>query len=344
MTRIGMDVKLEATYGPPPWPDVFAALEEVKRLGLDGVNVRTLYEISPALDAGYLRDVRHKADELGLYLELGVGKVNPYMTAEFPYIRALGGGSYLAGMQQMIAAAGAIGVTNLWTATGGFKPALPGYYSTDRFRTDTTWPEQLAATEKFLRKLAPALREHGCRLNLETHEEVTTFELVRLVEAVGPDVLGISFDSANVFVRGEDAQLAAERAAPYVHATHLRDAALHVTETGISRFLTPCGEGVIDWEPLLATLLTANPDLNLTIEPIGVIRAEMTLHPDDPVWLAGHPDLTPGELARIYQAAHAYQGLGLDELRTPDPAFTHDIFATRCAAHLRAVLAAKETA
>ncbi|RAK36495.1 sugar phosphate isomerase/epimerase [Actinoplanes lutulentus] len=343
MTAVGLDIKLEATYGPPPWPDLFAAFDNIKDLGLDGVNVRTLYEVSPTLDPGYLREIRARADELGLYLELGVGKVNPYMTGEFPYIRALGDGSYLAGMQKLIAAAGAIGVTNLWSATGGFKPELPGYFSTDRFRTDTSWPQQLAATEKFLKLLAPTLREYGCRLNLETHEEITTYELVRLVEAVGPDVLGICFDSANVFVRGEDAVQAARRAAPYVHSTQLRDAALVVTDDGISRFLAPIGEGVIDWQPVLDALLGANPDLNLTIEPIGVIRAEMTLHPYDPVWLAGHPDLDAGELAQIYRLAHAYDGLSLRTLRTPDPGFTFDVFATRSADALRTLLS-KESA
>ncbi|GIM91588.1 sugar phosphate isomerase/epimerase family protein [Paractinoplanes toevensis] len=342
MNPIGLDVKLEATYGPPPWKDLFDALERVKALGLDGVNVRTLFEVSPTLDPGYLREIRARADELGMYLEFGLGKVNPYMTAEFPHIRALGDGSYLAGMEKLIGAAGAIGVRNLWTATGGFKPNFNGYFSTDRFRTDTTWTEQLAATSKFLKLLAPALRDHGCRLNLETHEEITTFELVRLVEAVGPDVLGICFDSANVLVRGEDPIAAARRAAPYVHSTQLRDAALVVTDEGISRFLAPCGEGVIDWAVLLPTLLDANPGLNLTIEPIGVIRAEMTLHPYDPVWLAGHPDLTAAEISEIYRLAHRYQGPGLDELRTPDPDFTFDVFATRCADHLRQALT-KET-
>ena len=56
--------------------------------------------------------------------------------------------------------------------------------------------EQLQASEKFLRKLAPFARDLGVHMNLETHEEITSFELVRLVEAVGPDVLGIVFDTS----------------------------------------------------------------------------------------------------------------------------------------------------
>lgn len=43
-----------------------------------GSNVisRLCREMSPTLDPGLLRDVRSRADELDLYLEVGVGKVN----------------------------------------------------------------------------------------------------------------------------------------------------------------------------------------------------------------------------------------------------------------------------
>ncbi|MGA4538857.1 sugar phosphate isomerase/epimerase family protein [Uniformispora flossi] len=369
MTRtfdIGQDIKLEHTYGPPPWPDAFAALEATRAAGLDGVNIRTLYEVSPTLDAGLLKDVRACADDLGLYLEFGIGKVNPYMTAELPHLRALGRGDYRAAMEAMIAAAASIGVTELWTATGGFKPAYRGLYGTDRFRGEAPWPDQLAATRRFLDLLAPCLRDHGSHLNLETHEEITTFELVRLVEDVGPDVLGICLDPANVPVRGEDPAAAVRRVAPYTRQTQLRDAALffldpepeepgaHASGTrrsrntwGISRFLAPCGEGVIDWADLLVTLADDAPHLSrLTIEGIGAVRAEMTLHPGDPQWRAGHPDLTTAELAELFRLSRdcelrAEHGLipGPAQLRGVHDDWTAEDFTARCAAHLRSVIA-----
>ncbi len=160
-------------------------------MGLQGVLFRTLYEISPTLDSGLLREVRSKADDLRLYLEVGVGKVNPYMTAELVEIRDLGRGSYLSGLERMIAAAREIGCVELWTATAFQKPEYSGLFSLDRFRTDVEWLEQLRATEQFLQLLAPILRDLGCHLNLETHEEIATFELTRLIDVVGSDVLGL---------------------------------------------------------------------------------------------------------------------------------------------------------
>ncbi|GAB2856462.1 hypothetical protein GCM10022221_65200 [Actinocorallia aurea] len=343
MFKIGHDVKLEATYGPPLWPDALAALRSTHEAGLEGAHIRTLYEVSPTLDRGYLKEVRELAAELGLYLELGIGKVNPYMAAELPHIRALGDGGYLEGQRRLILAAAEMGVTELWSATGGFKFQYSGMHATDRFRGEAPWADQLAATERALHLLAPLLRETGLHLNLETHEEITSFELIRLVESVGDDVLGVCLDPANLPVRGENPMDAVRRLAPYVRTTQLRDAALRRTEDGIARLLMPCGEGVIDWTLLLGELIARAPVRNLTIEPIGGLRAEMGLYPDDPVWRAGHPDLTDAELASLGDLADSHTGPGLDELRHgPQPVF--EDFTAACAAHLRAVLSELEHA
>jgi sugar phosphate isomerase/epimerase len=350
--RVGTDIKF--MNGTTIWGDGIQALKAVKAAGLDGVNLRTLDELSPALDRGALDDFAAAAADLDLYVEMGVGKVNPYMTAELPRVRDLGGGSYLAGMERMIETCAAYGWTETWTAVGGYKP-YPGLFFTDRFRSDADWPDQLRATERFLKKLAPALRANGVRLNLETHEEITTFELLRLIEAVGDDVLGVCLDPANLAVRAEVPLDGIARIAPYVRTTQLRDAALirthdeHAGQEVISRFIAPCGEGVVDWDAALGILLSHNPGINLTIEGIGPVRAEMRLHTEHPAWRAGHPDLTPEALSELHRLAADYEARAdagdaetLTELRAfrPDPA-EHDRFVARCAAHLRERLAAR---
>ena len=271
MNKVGTDVKF--VHGTTLWGDGADTLRAAHSHGLDGVNVRTLDELSPTLDAAELADFAQLADELDLYVEMGVGKVNPYMTSELPRVRDLGNGSYLAGMERMIETCAAHGWTETWSAVGGYKP-YPGIYFTDRFRSDTDWTDQLASIEKFLLRLAPALRANGVRLNLETHEEITTFELIRLIESVGDDVVGICLDPANLAVRAEVPLDGIARIAPYVHTTQLRDAALWRIDDGIARFISPCGEGVIDWDAALGLVLAHNPDINLTIEGIGPVRAD----------------------------------------------------------------------
>jgi sugar phosphate isomerase/epimerase len=325
MTRIGADVKFE-DGGTLLGDDPVKTLVALADLGFEGILVRTLDEAFPTLDAGAIAEFSAEARVRGMFVQAGLGKVNPYMTAELPRVRDLGDGSYLAGMERMIAICAEQGWTEAWSATGGYKPELPAPYCFDRFRTDVDWADQLAATAGFLERLAPSLREHGVRINLETHEEITTFEIMRLVEQVGDDVLGVCLDPANLPVRGELVVDAVDRVARHVHLTHLRDAVLVETDEGLARFLAPVGQGLIDWTGLLGRVLDAQPELDLVIEGIGGSRAEMLLQVDDPHWRAAHPDMTDADAAALRAQAAAYDGLvatgrapGIDALRASPP-------------------------
>ena len=302
--RIGTDT---SKFPGAPDHDALWVVEQAHRVGLDGVFFRSVFELSPTADVAQLRDVVAAATDLGLYVEVGTAKVNPFATPEAPEIRAFGDGDYLLGMTRLIQACAAAGVHELWSATANYKFDIPGRLGCDRFRTDVTWPEQLAATAKVLDRLGPVLRDTGCHLNLETHEEITSFELVRLVTDAGPDAFGITFDTANVLIRAEDPVAAARRVAPYMRQTHVRDAALFFTGEGIVRMLQPCGEGVIDWPALLGALLADAPRLCLSIEGIMDGRFQLPLSIYDPQWQAGHPDLTLREFAEIVRLTHDYE-------------------------------------
>lgn len=80
------------------------SLDYAAELGLDGVFFRTVLDMSPGLESSELRELRSHADELGLYLEAGLGKVNPYALAEAPEIRAIGDGDTRLGFERMLRA------------------------------------------------------------------------------------------------------------------------------------------------------------------------------------------------------------------------------------------------
>jgi sugar phosphate isomerase/epimerase len=242
--------------------------------------------------------LRAHADELDLYLETGLGKVNPYALAEAPEIRAAGDGDTRLGFERMLRACAAIDCREVWVGTANYKGQYAGNLAYDRFRTDVTWAEQLQASEKFLKVLAPLARDLGVHMNLETHEEITSFEVVRLVEAVGPDVMGVTFDVANVVQRGESPVQAARRVAPYVRQTHLKDVVLVFVEDGVQRQLRPCGQGLIDYETILPLLASYRPGLNLSIENPSE-RGLGTLQFFDPAWHASHQDMRPAETAEF---------------------------------------------
>lgn len=144
----------------------------------------------------------------------------------------MGDGDTLLGFRRMMEACAAIGCRELWASTAMVKPMFAGRLAWDRFRTDVTWEEQLVAIERFLSRLASYARDLGIHINLETHEEITSFELVRLVEAVGPDVIGIVYDTANALHRVEHPVWTARRVAPTSARPTSRTPMSHTARTG----------------------------------------------------------------------------------------------------------------
>jgi sugar phosphate isomerase/epimerase len=137
----------------------------------------------------------------------------------------------------------------------------------NRYRhSSVSWTKQIDDSIHILNELKPVLRDNRCRINLETHFDATTFELVEIVEKVGSDVCGICLDTANVVLFGEHPVEAARRAAPYTHLTHIKDAILFFTEKGLMRQTLAPGRGAIDWEQVLPILHEYEPDLPLSIE------------------------------------------------------------------------------
>ena len=309
--RIGVDGRKipEAKLRGP-----VGSVEHAYEMELDGIFFRTVLDITPTLDAGLLGAVKQRADELGLYMEAGLGKVNPYASPETPELRQIGDGDIVAGFRRMMEACAAIDCRELWVGTANYKSIYRGRWAYDRFRSDVTWSEQLAATARFLHKLAPIARDLGIHLNLETHEEITSFELVRLIEDVGADAIGIVFDTGNPMQRVEHPLESARRVAPYVRQTHMKDAALIHGEGGVWYQLRPCGMGVIDFSQLLPILLEANPTLNLSIEneeprEPGVPAIKMLLELYHPDFVAAHPDLTTAEFAAYMEMLVGYEAL-----------------------------------
>jgi sugar phosphate isomerase/epimerase len=328
------------------------SIEHAAALGFEGTFFRTVQDMSPSLDRGELRAIRQRADELNLFLETGLGKVNPYATPETPELRQAGDGDIVLGFRRMMERCAEIGCTELWVGTASSKGVYPRRFSCDRFRTDVTWDEQLQAIERFLGKLVPIARDLGLHINIETHEEITSFEILRLLETLGTEALGVVYDSSNGLQRMEHPVRVAERVAPYVRQTHLKDAAVVPCEGGAMMQFRPCGLGVVDFQAALSVILSANPDVNLTIENEEPSDsgdkpyASRLLEIYDKSWLDAHPDLSLTEYAEYTAMMRSYQarinaGEASDILRGSRPFGYAEAVAdiNTSAAHIRQALA-----
>jgi len=265
--------------------DPFRTLDFVREHGLEGAQFGGLRSLSAALDPGELSEVRAYADSLGLYSHVSVPGCNPHL------VDPAGLEEHAAEIGREIEAAAACGWHELHSSLGG---------GPERYEHPVAWTQHLADSAAFIHRLAPALRAHGSRIDLETHGDSTTFELVRLIEDVGPDVAGICLDTANVLCHAEDPVEAARRAAPYTHLTHTKDGILFFSENGYTRQGRPPGQGVLDWERILPILGEHAPDLPLSIEDHKWLF-EFAIF--DKRWRSLHPDLTCEELSAVVQLA-----------------------------------------
>ncbi|MEA5455855.1 sugar phosphate isomerase/epimerase [Sinomonas sp. JGH33] len=252
--------------------------------GYDGVLFTTPRAISPELDGVALKEAGELADQLGLYLEVGIGSLGPFGDAD----------ERLAELNAHIDAAAAAGCREFFA-----------YTRTERQHASVPHGVQLAAVQKTLDALVPRLRDEGLRLNLKTHEDLSSHEVLRLVDAsgadtAGPDVVGVSLDVANLVVRGEDPVEATRRLAPHVHQTHLEDVALYIVERGLRRRLRPCGAGVLDWDAILGILVEKSPARRLTLEQHA---GRFDLDIFDPAWFDAEPHVTARELAVLVKHA-----------------------------------------
>jgi len=259
--------------------DPFGQLDWIRAHGFEGAQFGGLGE-----DLGRMREIRAHADRLGLYAHVSVGSVNPCRRQE-----------PMAAQRQALAGeierAAACGWHELHSSLGG---------PDDRYRSAVPWSEQVRAATELLRSLGGVLRAHGSRIDLETHGEITTFELVRLVEAAGPEIAGVCLDTANVLCFGEDPVAAARRVAPYTHLTHTKDAIVYFCERGVRRQGRAPGQGVVDWEAILPILGAHAPDLPLSIEDHKwLFDAEIF----DPAWHAEQADLSRAELGAFVRLA-----------------------------------------
>ena len=268
-----------------------ASLEFAQSHGLDGVQFLEPALIDPHLDPARLAAFRRRANALHLYLEVGISSPNP-IRASRQEGREVAPSELALALAKQVAAASALGCRHVRAFVAGRH---------DRFRRDTPWPQQIAATAEVLRLLTPTLLEKGLRIALETHADLTVDELLGLLDQLDPAVAGVTLDTGNLLMRLDEPVRAAQRLAPWVLATHVKDCVLAHTPRGLAWQARPVGSGILPLPDILAPLLNANPSLHLTIE-LHPRTYDLPIH--DPSWLAFFPSLRPDSLTPILRLAN----------------------------------------
>ena len=247
---------------------VAAAMKDVQALGGEVLGLTSIRQASATLDPGELREVGAEAARQGVELQVNLGTVHPDR-----YDAAEGEAAIDAGAK--------LGV-GCFHATFGVVA--------DRFAITPTWTEQLRSAVDPMRALVDRA---GRALVMRTHEEMTTFELMRLCESVGRDDLRVGYSPVNVVTRLEDPDAAFRRVADRTSTLFLDDYVISRTAAGAARRLCLLGEGVIGWERLIAD---SPPD---AVTLLDIHHAEFDMPFYDPEWLVHQPDLNVGEFVDV---------------------------------------------
>lgn len=200
-----------------------------------GVGVFQVCDYLPILgySAAELRGLRALADELGITLELGTRGVQQEHLSTF------------LGLADVLGAT----VVRSMVNTAEHRPTM-------------------AEAEALLRASLPSYEAAGVTLALETYEQISSTDLVALVETVGSEHLGICLDPANSVAALELPRDVVVRTAPYVKNVHVKDFAFTRRGGWVGFTLegAPLGTGLLDYDHLVSAVQPDARGINQIIE------------------------------------------------------------------------------
>jgi sugar phosphate isomerase/epimerase len=148
----------------------------------------------------------------------------------------------------------------------------------------TTAEEDHILMRYTLREAANLAEERGILLGLEPHQQYskTPEGLDRIYELVDSPAIGINFDTGNAYLSGQDPFKWTEHVADRLVHLHAKDISVVQSESERGKVTgTPvgcaCGDGVIDWEGVIAICKKLNRNIVFSVECGTVEQAERSL-------------------------------------------------------------------
>jgi len=243
-------------------------LRKVSELGLDGVHFCDPRHLD-SLEYGYVMQLREKADALGLYIELGTEGTN----ADH--------------LQNIVRASHVLG-----------SPLVRTFIGKTRSRTAQAMSELLAGAAAEIVAVLPVCERYEVSLAIENHRDLTTRELLQLLEIVGSPMVGVSFHTGNPLALLEDPATSAELLAPAIKSVHLSDYQLAGASDGFALIGCALGEGVVDLPRILEIVASRAPDARLNVET-AVVKKSVPALDDD--YVKTLPKATARDLARTFR-------------------------------------------
>lgn len=257
--------------------DAAALIEYAVKLQVDTLFITDFGPLGDLKD-GTLEGIRRKAEEAGVALYLGSWSICP-TSSSFKDTW----GSAEEHLRLGIRVAKALGSPVFRVVLGAGK--------------DRTTPggieARIADTVKVLKACEADCRKSGIKVAMENHAgDMHSLELKGLVEAAGPEFVGVNFDSGNALWTMEDPVVALENLGPHVLTTSLRDGMVWDSDNGVTVQWTAMGEGLVDWKTFFRRFRELCPEAPVQIETISGFNRELPLDKEAfwKAWPEGKPE------------------------------------------------------
>lgn len=221
--------------------DTYEFLEYCHSLGGGGIQA-SLTSSEPE----YLKKLRTRAEEWGMYIEVMAGLPKPDDSGAF---------------ERTVSAAKEAGALLVRAA------CLAGRrYET--FSTLAAWQTFITESRAAIARALPVAEKHRLPLALENHKDWLADEMAALMKDKSSEYLGVCLDTGNNIALLDDPMTAVEKLAPFTLSTHIKDVGVEPYTDGFLLSEMPLGEGILDLRKIVSIIQRARPSARMTLETI----------------------------------------------------------------------------
>lgn len=221
--------------------DTYEFLEYCHSLGAGGIQASLA-----SLDPDYLKKLRARAEQLGMYIEVMAELPKQDDTSAFE--------------NTLRAAKDAGALCVRCAALGGRRY--------ENFSRLPDWQSFVTQSLASIDRALTAATRVQLALAIENHKDWTAEELAALIKQRSSEYLGVCLDTGNNISLLDDPMDAIEALAPYALSTHFKDMAVEPYADGFLLSEVPLGEGIIDLKHAIAAVQRAHPKTRFTLEMI----------------------------------------------------------------------------
>lgn len=271
-------------------PNAFPKTPKKMKLGFDNFSIRALGWKAPRLldyaaelkvdtilfsdldvfeshGATYLKEIKAKADDLGIAIQAGTGSVCPSSST---FNNRFGTAEEHLALTIRVAKALGSQVARCYQGNASDRQSPGGIES------------HMRNTVKVFKNVRSQAIDAGVKIAIENHAgDMQAWELVNLVEEAGRDYVGVTMDSGNATWTLEDPLQNLETLGPYAVSTGIRDSAIWESADGAMVQWTAMGEGDIAFKAYMRRYAEICPNVPVQLEIIsGLTRPYPYLKPE----------------------------------------------------------------